>query len=203
MKTVVPVRAVLFDLGGVLVELTGVPSLMKWSKGALFGRKLWDAWVGAQAVRSFESGHLSPEAFAKIAIAELSLAVEPEEFLEEFARWVKPYPGACELVAAVGKRCVTACLSNTNVIHWTVLNREMDVEHCFHVCLPSHLTGRIKPDRDAFTGAAAALGMPAESILFLDDGEANVVAAQAAGLQACRVQGLEETAQLLRRANVL
>src|SRR5437868_11058173 len=42
----------------------------------------------------------------------------------------------------------------------------------------SHLTGRIKPDADAFTHVLGSLGCPASAVLFLDDNRMNVAAAE-------------------------
>lgn len=60
-----------------------------------------------------------------------------------------------------------------------------DVE-CF-----SHRVGRRKPSAEAFVGAADALGVPLDAVLFIDDMERNTRAAERAGMTAIRFTGAE------------
>jgi HAD superfamily hydrolase (TIGR01509 family) len=48
----------------------------------------------------------------------------------------------------------------------------------------SYEIGAMKPDRAFFTACLDAVGVPAESCIFIDDAEANVEGARAAGLKA-------------------
>lgn len=57
----------------------------------------------------------------------------------------------------------------------------------FDVIVDASLTGVMKPDPRAFRLAAAALGLPAEQIVFLDDMPWNVEGARQAGMTAVRV----------------
>ena len=63
--------------------------------------------------------------------------------------------------------------------------------------------GRLKPDRDCFDYVIGKLNCDSSAILFLDDNELNVVAAQKAGIHACKVKGLEEVERLLTQAGIL
>jgi len=56
----------------------------------------------------------------------------------------------------------------------------------------SHLTGRIKPDSDAFEHVVDSLGCLPAQVLFLDDNALNVEAAQRFGMHAIRVCGATE-----------
>lgn len=55
------------------------------------------------------------------------------------------------------------------------------VSSTFDQLILSWRLGVTKPDPEAFERATAALGVPPEQIVFVDDSEANVVAARAAG----------------------
>ena len=197
-------KAVLFDLGGVLVELSGVQRLQEMAGNLHTTDELWERWLTAETVRAFESGRMTPQAFSQAAVAELRLSVPPAQFLAEFMEWVRgPYPGAAELVQAVARRCVVGCLSNTNDLHWERLCRQMDLESLFAYCFPSHRTARLKPDSEAYTGAAADMGLAPADVLFLDDNRLNVAAATAAGMRAGRVDGVRGAAALLQELGVL
>jgi putative hydrolase of the HAD superfamily len=57
----------------------------------------------------------------------------------------------------------------------------------FDVIVDASLTGVMKPDPRAFSEGAAALGLPAEQIVFLDDMPWNVEAARHSGMTAVQV----------------
>src|SRR5215475_13616247 len=187
------ISAILFDLGGVLVELTGVPILLSWIGNRMTPEDLWSMWLSSPVVRSFETGRLDPAVFANELVKEMDLPVSAEEFLKEFASWPKGlFPGALQLVRRIPRNYVRATLSNANSMHWPLLMDEMRLGDVFDHYFASHLIGRIKPDEDAFQYVIETLGRKAEEILFLDDNHLNVEAAKRTGMKAVQVRGAEE-----------
>lgn len=177
------IDVLLFDLGGVLIELTGVPTMMKWSD--LPEDELWARWLHSEAVRKFESGRSSPQEFAQTIVTEFQLGVAEDEFMQAFIAWPRgPYDGALELLDELGDRYRLGCLSNTNHIHWQRFEEETELLARFDVHLPSHHTGLMKPDLPVYEHAIKALDVPAASILFMDDNQINVDAARQAGMEA-------------------
>jgi putative hydrolase of the HAD superfamily len=193
----------LFDLGGVLVELTGVPCMMEWTRYSMGVDELWRRWLGSPIVRLYETGRVDTVEFADGVIAEFSLPVTREGFLNEFATWARtPYPGARPLLEDLAGRCPVGCLSNTNPVHWKRVVNEMGLIDCMTVCLASHETGLLKPDPEAYAEAARRIGSRAGNILFLDDNAINVAAARQSGMVAHRVAGLAETRTVLDAYNL-
>ncbi|HWW21681.1 MAG TPA: HAD family phosphatase [Steroidobacteraceae bacterium] len=200
MKT----RVVLFDVGGVLVELGGVDALLGWLGSGMSAEQLWTVWLRSPAVRAFETGRIEPLAFAHALLSELGLTISAEVFLESFATWpTRPYPGALELVASIPPGYQRALLSNSNTLHWPRVIDDMAFGSSFDHCFSSHLTGKIKPDREAFEHVVHRLGCQPSEILFLDDNQLNVDAARRVGMQAQRARGVEESRLALRQAGVL
>jgi len=198
------VRVVLFDLGGVLVEMAGVPPLLAWLNHRITVEELWVMWLNSPAVRSFETGQASPEVFAKQLIKEISLPVDEQRFLAEFAGWAKSlFPGALALVRRVSPRYVRATLCNTNMLHWPRLMDEMRLVDAFDHHFASHLIGKIKPDEDAFQHVIDTLKCEPSTILFLDDNRLNVEAAQRLGIKAVQVKGVQGAERALVEAGVL
>ncbi|WP_165390821.1 HAD family hydrolase [Pseudoduganella lutea] len=79
-----------------------------------------------------------------------------------------------------------ACLSN-DVARWSVkLRRKFGIEDRFERWFISGELGWRKPDSRIYAAAINALGIDAAHILFVDDRQANVDAAEGAGLQALR-----------------
>ena len=158
------IKTLLFDLGGVLVELSGVANMMSWSD--LSEDEIWYRWARSTSVRKYESGNCSAEYFSIQIVKEFALTVSPESFLKAFAAWLIPYPGACELLEHLSSRFTMACLSNTNHLHWERFRNESELLTYFHITLPSHITGRVKPDADVYHHVLDVLDQEPESIFF-------------------------------------
>ena len=198
------IRLVLFDVGGVLVELSGLAMLLSWLGHRLTGEQVRTLWLTSPIVRSFETGKMESAAFADQMIAELGLRVRNEEFLRElYTRSPRIFPGAVELVGRVPRSYVRATLCNTNALQWQALLGRHDLVGAFDHHFPSHLTGKIKPDEEAFQHVLATLDCEGSKTLFLDDSQLNVAAAKRVGMIAYQVEGLKEAERVLRETKVL
>jgi glucose-1-phosphatase len=199
-----PIRIILFDIGGVLVEFTGISSLQAWTGNRLTQDELWRKWLYSSFVRSFESGEIGPNTFAEQLITEMELPVSRKEFIEAFSVWPKAvFPGAVEIISRISSKYVRATLSNSNVIHWPRLMDEMGLRNLFAYHFASHLMGKLKPDREVFEHVVSVLKCEPSAILYLDDQSLNVEAAQLIGFQAVWVKEVQEIERVLRDANVL
>jgi HAD superfamily hydrolase (TIGR01509 family) len=185
-------------VGGVLVELGGLEVFRAWRGSHIDDAAVWRLWLHSPAVRAFERGEIEPEAFAALVIAEMDLPVSEAEFLETFMGWPRgPLPGVAELIDRLRPGIRRATLSNTNSLHWPRVIGEMGLGALFEHHFPSHETGRIKPDAEAFQHVAEALGLAPERILFLDDVTHNVEAAAAVGLRARQAVGVGAAERIL------
>lgn len=194
---------VLFDLGGVLIELSGVRAMLELT-GIASEEDLWRRWLTCRWVRRFESGGCSETEFATGLIADWQLELSPAAFLDAFQDWpIGPLAGAAELVAQTRARVATGCFSNTNALHWHGRVAAWPLASMFDHRFLSFELGLLKPDTAAFAQVADQLGVPAGRVLFLDDNAMNVAGAAAAGFQAARAAGVDEARQRLAEAAVL
>jgi len=189
-------QVILFDLGGVLVESTGRDVLRTLLPYELDRSQVVERWLRSPAVAQFERGLMSPAAFADAFIKEWRLEVSPFEFLAAFATWPKGFfEGAKTLVRALRTRHYVACLSNTNPVHWAQLP---GLPTLFDATFASHLTGFMKPDREAFAHVLRELGVQADAVYFFDDLLPNIVAPRAVGINAFQVTGFADIEPHLR-----
>ena len=196
------IRAILFDLGGVLERVGAAARVEAWTAGRIPVGEFWSRWLSARSVADFESGRTDPETFSLRAVSELGLDVSAADFLEDFRSWlVGPYDGAADLVLGLrGRGYRVASFSNSNEIHWPVMEAHQRADSSFDANFPSHRLGLCKPDPLAFLEVLRRWGVPARDVLFLDDNEVNCAAARAAGMAADRVDGVTgATRSLLRR----
>ncbi len=197
------INTILFDLGGVLVELTGVPTMLEWIGNGFDNDKLWEVWLNSPAVRSFETGCSTADQFADAIINEMDLPVERNEFINAFTQWPRGlFPGVSSLIEVLKGHFTLACFSNSNVLHWPRLMTEMGIGSMFDHQFASHLMGKLKPDLDSFEYVLQSLDCEASSILFLDDNEINVRSATQVGMIAHKVSGPHEIKKILRETDI-
>ena len=186
---------VLFDLGGIVIELGGMRDIVVFS-GEQDESEIWRRWLHCPWVQRFERGECDARAFAEGMVETWSMPVGPDEFIEAFASWPRGLlPGATDLVDHVATKTRVAALSNTNSLHEARFREEFGLHAHFEALYLSHEIGHVKPHREAFHHAVEALGCTPERVLFLDDNQINVDAARDAGLRAelaVRVEGARE-----------
>ncbi|MBI2505661.1 MAG: HAD family phosphatase [Candidatus Latescibacteria bacterium] len=191
-----PYDLVVFDVGGVLVQLTGMSQLIEWT--GLSPDELRERWLGMEAVRAFESGFLTYEQFAPQVIAELRIPRSVEDFRLEMAGWMRsPFPEAEELVRAVGRRHTVACLCNMNPVQWQAVRDQLGIGALFENQFVSYELGMVKPDLPIYQHVAERMGVPSERVVFFDDSRPNIEGAQRAGWSAYLVRGTQELKQRL------
>jgi FMN phosphatase YigB (HAD superfamily) len=197
------IRVVLFDVGGVLVEPSGIPTMLSWMGNRVSPDELWKVWLTSPVVRAFETGPTTPELFADQLIAEMALAVEKPTLLKEFAQGARLFPGALDLVGRVPRTYTRATLCNSNALHWPRLMNDMRLAEAFDHHFASHLIGKIKPDEDAVLHVIETLQCSAEEVLFLDDNQLNVDAAIRVGVRGVQAKGLSAAEQILLDVGVI
>lgn len=76
-------------------------------------------------------------------------------------------------------------------MQWPILMEQRDLVGTFNHHFASHLTGKIKPDEEAFEHVLTTLGCKGPEMLFLDDRQLNVAPAERVGMTACRYRDLK------------
>jgi FMN phosphatase YigB (HAD superfamily) len=197
------ISGVLFDVGGVLFALDGMPSL-----AALLGIEaqhdaLHALWMASPSVVAHETGRIGVAEFAAGVVADLGLTVTADVFLQDFCSWPKGLlPGVLELLDEIPPTYHVAALSNLSAVHWgsvvaTGLARRFEQMYL------SHQIGHVKPAPEAFLAALNGMGLSPSEVLFLDDGPGNVDAANTLGMEAHVVRSPGEARMVLARFGVV
>jgi putative hydrolase of the HAD superfamily len=196
-------EVVLFDLGGVLIRLKGVP-VMAQLASLDTDEEVWAKWLSCRWVREYERGRCSSEDFAAGLVADWGLTLPPGEFLDQFRAWPDGLlDGAEELVAETRARARVGCLSNMNALHWHEQFARWDLVRMFDWSFLSFELGLIKPDIEVFEHVAETLPVTPDRVLFLDDNLINVEAARSVGFQSAHTRGVGEARAALVDAGVL
>ena len=102
------IDVLLFDLGGVLVEFSGVRDLAVLLQGRLSESEIQEQWSRYRPSEQFGLGKLSQEDFGNRFVKDWNLELPPEDFLREFQSWSKRlFPGAAEYVFVLTCKCLS------------------------------------------------------------------------------------------------
>lgn len=191
------ISAVLFDVGGVLIELNGLPSIAKLLDSNQSLEDIYQYWMAAPSVIGHETGKLTTDEFKQAVVKDLKLTISPDAFMKNFSSWiVGTFPDTFELLDAIPDTLKVAALSNTSDAHWKEVEATGLANRIEHLFL-SHEIGHLKPSPPAFQAAVDGLGLPAEEIIFFDDVIENVTAGNAFGLKAHQVLNPSQAKEVL------
>ncbi len=185
-------RLLLFDLGGVVVEFSGLRDILALLREPMPLDEVSRRFAGSQAIADFETSRLTPEQFGAAFCAAWPLRCSEAEFLAHYESWTRALlPGAAELLTELGGRYRLAALSNSNILHWTRNDVVIGVQAYFERAFSSHELGLRKPDPAIYLHALAELNVEPHDVIFFDDNAANIEAAAALGIDAYLVEGVD------------
>jgi len=192
------IKVILFDLGGVLIRNHGFQRIKYWLSQDLSVVQFNEKWISSKTVREFEKGDLSPKIFSEHLIDEFQLYISPQEFIIEFSNFLLGfYRGSETLLSNLKEKYRLATLSNTNSIHWKILNESFHLSDYIQNHFPSHLTGLLKPDRNSYENVVDVLEVAPSEIMFFDDNKINVESANNLGIVSFQVNGIDGVRKIL------
>jgi putative acetyltransferase len=191
MANMMNIKAILFDLAGVLLDFRGPDSISELSNGLINSSSFDEFWSRSKWAIAFTKGACTAHEFAQGAVEYFRLALSPETFLENYRSWYKgPYPGALDLIGFLKPKFRVACLSNTNVIDVPKFREELKLHEIMDECLFSNEIGYMKPEKEVFSIACEKLALTPDQILLIDDNQNFVDASIEFGMAARRADGV-------------
>lgn len=196
------IDVILFDLGGVLVELGPSPL----PAGAIADDRAFDLrdWFKSEAAIAFEKGTNSAEVFAAALISELDLSCSRQALIDHFAGWPRGlFPGAHELLEQLCKSYQLAILTNTNELHYARFHDEFRLTEYTQHIFASHQLAMAKPEPEIYRHVISTLQIEPERILFLDDNHDNIAAAREQRIEAHHIEGFDQLEQFLSTQGII
>lgn len=197
MPASAPVKALLFDLGRVIIDIDPARVFSYWARcGGPDAATLARRFVIDEAYRANERGETDMGTYFSHLRQQLGLQTLTEhQLLEGWNQtFIGPVAGIEELLASLPAGLALHALSNTNAAHGLYMRRHMAALLArFDAVHLSQELGARKPEPEAFARVVRRIGEPAGNILFFDDLRENVAAAERAGLQAVWVRGIGDT----------
>lgn len=203
-QSTTPIRVLLFDLGGVLVEFDALGPICTLTGNRFDRISARSFWMNSASVKQYERGLCSSEEFAVQIMKELGLSMTVPEFLKEFASWESgPIPGGKELLAELRPHFRLACLSNNNAIHWDIVGRRDGWQAEFEQTFLSFEMKCMKPERAIFDQVLSKLGCQPDEVFFFDDTAECLEGALAAGIRGAQVAGVNGVRSVLQHLGLL
>jgi FMN phosphatase YigB (HAD superfamily) len=199
------IKTIFFDLGNVIIPfdfkrayarlqllcdypVTEIPQRMR----------------GTDLVSRFESGQIGSEQFVKEFSAVLDIRIGYDEFCDLWTSVFLPEPLIRDsLLEDLGRRYPLMILSNTNPIHFHMLQAHYPLLGRFDHSVLSYEVGALKPSAKIFEAAIARAGCEAKECFFTDDLAVNVEAAQENGMDAVQFQSAAQIEGELRVRGLL
>lgn len=195
------IDALLFDLGGVLVEIDFQRVIARWAELARVpAQQLAPRFAHGPAYQRHERGEIDIAAYGDALRTDLGLALDDDALIDGWQRvFVSEIEPTVQLVRELQGRIPMYVFSNTNATHhafWRA--RYATALQPFSRVFVSSEIGARKPEREAFERVAGEIGTPVGRILFFDDTEANITAARELGMPAVLVRSPEDVRASVR-----
>lgn len=195
-----PIRAVIFDLGGVIIRTEDGSGRRKWEKRlGLPEGALPQLVFGCEASAQATVGKLTDADVWKYVASTFGLDAEQlREFQRDFWSGDRIDAALVQFLRDLRPRYKTAILSNAWSDTRHALTQIRGLGDAVDTIIISAEEGIAKPDARIYRLAVERLGVQLEEALFVDDFEVNVQAARAVGMRSVHFQN---TAQAIAELN--
>lgn len=196
------IKNIVFDLGGVLLNLNFNKAMQAFKKAGL--ADIEDQINAFESVfAQFEKGNISPATFRNAIREKAHVALTDNEIDDLWNLMLLDIPHEkLKLILDLRSRYMVYLLSNTNAIHWDYICKNAFDYHRFRVndyfedtflSFKMHLA---KPDKSIYERMLQEANLLPEETLFIDDSEANCKAAEELGIQTHHYQTGENLSKL-------
>ena len=177
------IKLVIFDIGKVILDFDHMITcnkLAKYSKKD--ARYIYDFIFNSEMLDEYERGEInSMEMFSAIS-GELGLDISFEKFKEIWSNIFTLKEGIEQLIHRVKTLAKIAVLSNTDEMHFEDIRDKVEIIKDFDWLFLSYEAGYRKPEKEIFEYAINKTGISPENIIFIDDIQEFVEAANKLGI---------------------
>lgn len=154
-------------------------------------------YESCRAFADYQAGQIAEDEYLGGLAEHFCLASTDQALHLHNSILLDPYEGTLPLVQSIHAAGVrTACLSNTNDLHWIALRDCGRYPAIASLQTPglSHILKLAKPDPAIYSAMESVLGLAGSELVFFDDVEANVEAGRARGWNAHLIDPHGDTA---------
>lgn len=177
------IKAVIFDIGGVLI---------KFSNSDYYSYLSGESGIGAEKIRDIieeselpllESGKIGIDKFNKYVASALGISINKVRWFEYFKDTMEIDADVLELVGILHDDYITAYMSNIDASRYRYTVRVLDL-YRFDYRFTSFGIGMRKPSAGIYAHALKRMGVKPEETVFIDNQKDNVDGARKLGINA-------------------
>ena len=184
------VKALLFDLGGVIVNLDYHKTINAFEAlGVANTEILYNQFSQTEIFDDFETGCLSGKEFINLMKHQISTHSSESEIKKAWNAMILGFEEATlEQIKRYSEKIPCYLLSNTNEIHLAYIQSLLgkmpfkNLELLFNKCYYSHIIGKRKPHKETFEWVLNDMGYTPEDVLFIEDSPQHIEGAKTINL---------------------
>jgi HAD superfamily hydrolase (TIGR01509 family) len=175
-------RVVLWDLGGVVVDVEVDRGRRKWVE--LGGREdaFEDAFFRSGVKDRLDDGRMSLEDGLSEVVRHAGGSITPDIARRSFEAILSVRPHMTHLIQRVAARARCVVISNTDPIHGPWIERNAGIYDVIESWVYSYEERAMKPEPELFNAALRRAGVEAPQAILVDDRADNVATARGLGL---------------------
>ena len=205
MKHFSNISTLIFDFGGVLIDLDMNQSILNFKKLGVENVENYLSNFGQSGFfMQLEKGKISAEEFRSEIRKMTTNTITDKEIDDAWNAFLVRIPSEkLDIVYQLRKKFRVIMLSNTNAIHFPYAERTFfsyknrSIDEYFNKCYRSYDMKMAKPDAEIFEAILSQEQVAPNQCLLLDDGPKNIEQAQKLGFQTYFVDPKEDLSFLL------
>lgn len=198
------IRTLIFDLGKVIIPFDFKRGYVRMAPlCGYLPEEIPERLRGTDLVHRFESGQVESRDFVRELCGILDFSCDYEQFREIWGSIFLPetlIPDS--MLAALGERYRLVLLSNTNALHFEMLEPAYPILRHFDEKVLSYKVGAMKPSPRIYQAAIEAAQCRPEECFFTDDIAAYVEGAREHGIDAVQFESCDQIQRELRSRGV-
>jgi putative hydrolase of the HAD superfamily len=197
-----PVKALLFDIGGVVIDFDFTRVFERWagtSKRSM--EQIQSRFSFDHSFEAFERGEIEAADYFNSLRTTLGIDISDGQFEDGWnSVYTGEIDGMAELLDLAGRKLPIYALTNSNAIHKKVWSTRFNtILSRFRAVFNSSDIGSRKPEPDVFHYIAAATGVDLQQVVFYDDLAENIAGAKAVGLTTVHVKSIADVEKSFKR----
>ena len=200
------VKAIIFDLGNVLIDFDHMMAARKISGFTdMAAQDIFDLFFDSSLTASFEEGRISPRDFFSKVKKKLNLKLDYEGFVpiwNEIFFLSEKNRAVYQLAKSLKGRYKLSVLSNVNFLHLEYIKKKFPIFDAFHNVITSCELGFNKPDPAIYKKALEILGVEPGDAFYTDDRAELIEKAKELGIRSFVFTGVEQLRKDLRGSGV-
>ena len=203
MKQKLDIRALLFDMGNVLIFFDAKRSSRAFAEAVGVPEdKIWQTFFVSDLERAYTKGEISSEEFYQRVIEHFPARIDFSTFAKLWNDIFTENQEMRDLLGKLKKHYPLYLISNTNDLHFEYVRARFRILHHFTKCFPSHTVGHRKPDQAMFEHVLEEIRLKPEQTVFIDDIAEYVESARQLGIHGIQFKSRGELESDLHRMGI-